>query len=731
MGGRDRARSAGRREVAVRVEHRCTSGGLSAYTGPMAERTRKLFIDEDGWLEPYRGVVERREHYYGTLRYQIEQSGGLLGPISLGHRYFGLNRGSRDGEPGWWYREWAPAAHSLRLIGDFNGWDRAANFLDRDEFGVWSIFLPESEYQGRIVHEGRYKVHVVTDLGGMDRIPAYARRVLQDPHSKAFVALHWDPSPTHVFQNPSPKLPEGEGLRIYEAHVGMAQEEGRVGTFDEFRERVLPRIVRLGYNAIQLMGIQEHPYYASFGYHVSSFFAPSSRFGTPDQLKALIDEAHGHGLLVLLDLVHSHAVKNTDEGLNLFDGTQHQYFHAGPRGQHPAWDSMLFDYSKYEVQRFLLSNVRYWLEEFRFDGFRFDGVTSMLYHDHGLGAGFASLDAYFGGNVDDESLTYLRLANELAHAIRPDVVTIAEDVSGMPGLGRPVEEGGLGFDYRLSMGIPDLWFKLIKEKRDEDWSLHDVYHAHLNRRRNEKHVAYVESHDQALVGDKTLAFWLMDSDMYWHMADDRESLAVDRGIALHKMLRLITFALGGEGYLNFMGNEFGHPEWIDFPRAGNNDSYHHARRQWSLVDNGLLRYQKLNRFDVAMQALDRTFHILTDPLIEQLALHEDTRQLVFRRGPLVFVVNMHATESFVGLRIPIPEAQDYALVLDSDAAVFGGHGRCVPESVYVRQPVPMYGWDNSAEIYLPSRSMQVLAPRRLDDLVRVYRQKLAAEFGAP
>jgi 1,4-alpha-glucan branching enzyme len=425
--------------------------------------------------------------------------------------------------------------------------------------------------------------------------------------------------------------------------VGMAQEEEKVGSYTEFAQRILPRIASLGYNAVQLMAIQEHPYYGSFGYHVSSFFAPSSRFGTPEELKQLIDTAHGLGVHVLLDLVHSHAVKNLLEGLNEFDGTDHQYFHALPKGYHSGWDSRLFDYSKYEVQRFLLSNVRYWLEEFQFDGFRFDGVTSMLYHHHGLSKGFARYDDYFGADVDNDAMTYLQLANELAHTLRPGAITIAEDVSGMPGLARPVSESGLGFDYRLAMGVPDMWIRLLKHQRDEDWNLEEIYKTLLNRRRGEKHVGYAESHDQALVGDKTLSFWLMDKEMYWDMRVASQNLIIDRGIALHKLIRLITFSLAGEAYLNFIGNEFGHPEWVDFPREGNQFSFHHARRQWSLVDDPKLRYRFLNAFDRAMLSLDTRFNLLNDPFIEQLALLEGDRLLVYRRGPLVFAFNFHPT----------------------------------------------------------------------------------------
>ena len=436
----------------------------------------------------------------------------------------------------------------------------------------------------------------------------------------------------------------------------------------------------------------------------------SSRFGTPEALKKLIDTAHGMGVRVLMDIVHSHAVKNTQEGLNKFDGSDHQYFHGGPKGQHVAWDSLLFDYAKYEVQRFLLSNVRYWLEEFRFDGFRFDGVTSMVYLDHGLGKAFSSYDDYFGGNIDADAVTYLQLANELAHTIKPDAITIAEDVSGMTGMARRVSEGGIGFDYRLAMGVPDNWIKLLKEKSDEQWNLNQLFHTMMNRRYSEKHIGYAESHDQALVGDKTLAFWLMDKEMYWHMNKGSQSVIIDRGIALHKMIRLITFSLAGEGYLTFMGNEFGHPEWVDFPRVCNNNSYHHARRQWSLVDNPGLLYMGLNNFDKAMMHVDEKFNVLEDKFIENLLTHEEMKLLVYRRGPLVFVFNFHPTNSYSDLRIPVPDTTDYTLELDTDRKEFDGQGRVAEGMKYPIQRVESYGRSQSVQIYLPNRSAQVLAP---------------------
>ncbi len=666
-------------------------------------------VDIDPWLEPYSDALRRRHSKYVAVRKNIEEHAGSLAKMSRGHEYFGFNRGEREGVKGVWYREWAPGAEQLTLIGSFNNWDRGAHLLQRDEFGVWSIFLPDTEYANSFTHGSHVKVHVLSKIEPMDRIPAYIKLVEYDKETHNFTGIYWNPPVPFAWQNEPPTL--ASGLRVYEAHVGMAQEEPRVGTYDEFRENVLPRVAASGYNALQLMAIQEHPYYGSFGYHVSNFFAASSRFGTPHDLKRLIDTAHGMGLLVLLDLIHSHSVKNLFDGLNLFDGTPNQYFHPGGRGEHPNWDSKLFDYGKWEVQRFLLSNVRFWLDEYRFDGYRFDGVTSMLYHHHGNKA-FTCYDDYLNHDVDDDALVYVQLANEVVKETNPKAITIAEEVSGMVGLARPVCEGGLGFDYRLAMGIPDYWIKLLKERSDEDWSMGEMFRTLTNRRHGEKHIAYAESHDQALVGDKTLAFWLMDADMYWHMNLESRNPIIDRGIALHKMIRLITFTLGGEGYLNFIGNEFGHPEWVDFPREGNGFSCKHARRQWSLVDNELLRYKHLAAFDLAMQKLDIEHRILEDPILGEINIDEEQKVLICHRGPLVFAFNFHPNRSYEGYRLGTPEVFDYQLVLNTDTSLFGGFSSVPEHQIYPHQKEQCHGRESSVQIYLPARTAQVLAPLR-------------------
>ncbi len=674
-------------------------------------------IDIDPWLEPFRTALKDRQAKYRATKSTLTAGAASLKSFANGHVYFGFTRGERNGEKGVWYREWAPGAQRLSLVGDFNGWDRNATPLARDEFGAWSTFLPDREFASRLKHDGAVKVHVVTSLGASDRLPAYIQRVTFEADGSNATGRVWL-APEFRWKHPAPALKGGASAkkaapRIYEAHTGMALEAERVGTFDEFRELILPRIAKAGYNAVQLMAVQEHPYYGSFGYHVSNFFAVSSRFGTPDDFKRLVDAAHGMGLGVYLDLVHSHAVKNTVEGLNLFDGTDHQYFHAGPKGKHPAWDSMLFDYSKWEVLRFLLSNVRFWLEEYKIDGFRFDGVTSMLYLDHGLGKAFSSYDDYFGSNVDEDAVTYLKLANELAHEIKPDVVTVAEDVSGMAGMARPVTEGGIGFDFRLAMGIPDYWIKILKERRDEDWEMGALFHTLTNRRSRENHIAYAESHDQALVGDKTLAFRLMDAAMYTHMSKATPSLIIDRGIALHKLIRLLTFFLGGEGWLSFMGNEFGHPEWVDFPREGNGFSYKYARRQWSLADNPLLRYEQLGAFDRALMDLDDRFGILAAPPARGMQMDELGKCLVFERAGLVVAANLNTAHSRTDWRVGVPPVGPvgtlFATILDTDEARFGGHALVKRDSCYPSQKVSWDGLERSVQVYVPARSAQVIA----------------------
>ena len=660
-------------------------------------------VESDSWLVPFADAISGRHEYFLSIEKKITGENQSLSNFATGYLFFGLHRQT----DGWVFREWAPNATAIYLIGDFNSWQRHPDYLLKKlQNGIWEIKLPEYA----MAHSQHYKLLVEWEGGSGERIPAWARRVVQDEHTKIFSAQVWNPVQPYVFKNKNFR-PTRNPLMIYECHIGMSSNEEKVSTYNEFRETVLPRIARAGYNCIQIMAIQEHPYYGSFGYHVSSFFAASSRFGTPEELKQLIDEAHGLGISVIMDIVHSHAVKNEIEGLGRFDGTPYQYFHGGSRREHPAWDSLCFDYAKPSVLHFLLSNCKFWLDEYQFDGYRFDGVTSMLYRSHGLGEDFTGYESYYNLNQDGDAICYLTLANKLIHEVNPNAITIAEEMSGMPGLAARVEDGGMGFDYRMAMGIPDFWIKYIKEVKDEDWKVGHIFWELTNRRADEKTISYAESHDQALVGDKTIIFRLIDAEMYWHMQRGDNTLLVDRGVALHKMIRLVTSTLINGGYLNFMGNEFGHPEWIDFPREGNGWSHKYARRQWELMDNDKFLYHGLGLFDRDMIQLinsTREFNLLP---IQPIWSKEDDKVLAYQRGNLLFVYNFNGEKSFVDYGI-LADKGCYKIILNSDNAKYGGFD-LVDESVEhftAKEPAHESGkeW---LKLYIPARTALVLVKR--------------------
>lgn len=655
-------------------------------------------VQNDPWLQDQTGAILQRISRFEQKFAAIEQSHGSLYDYANSHQEFGIRYDASTDQ--WLVSEWAPNAQSIALVGDFNEWNGESYPLSRGDDGIWATSVKGSALK----HGDKVKLRIVGADGSVrDRIPATITRAIQDPETHDYSGQIWQPENDYAWQHSFDPSNIGAPL-IYEAHTGMAGEEPRLHSYREFADEVIPRIVKLGYNTIQLMAVQEHPYYGSFGYHVSNFFAACSRFGTPEDLKHLVDTAHSHGIAVIMDIVHSHAVKNLAEGLNEFDGTDHQYFHGGEKGNQPQWDSKCFDYGKDEVVKFLLSNVRYWLEEFRFDGFRFDGVTSMLYDHHGSVA-FDHYEKYFSNGVDHDAVLYLQLATTLAESIRPGVLNIAEDMSGMPGLCRPTNEGGVGFSHRLAMGLPDYWIKLLKHKADEDWNMNEVWGTLTNRRHGEANIAYAESHDQALVGDKTLAFRLMDQDMYWHMKADDPHPVIERGVAMHKLIRLLTACIGGEGYLTFMGNEFGHPEWLDFPREGNEWSYHYCRRQWSLVDNDELKYKFLNNFDqVLMQTLSES-KMLAAPQAQQLCCNDGDHLIAFERANQIGVINLHPTRSYTDYHISVPAAGEYEIILNSDESGFGGHQR-VDSSVNIQTIDTDHG--PVLSLYLPSRTAVIL-----------------------
>ena len=680
----------------------------------MKKKKQIGLVARDKYLEPFEEAIQGRHDHALWKINELTRNGEVsLSDFANGYQYFGLHQ-LKDG---WVFREWAPHATDIFLVGDFNNWTESESYKCNRIAGTgnWELYLPLDA----ISHGNLYKMHVKWEGGSGERIPAWVTRVVQDDITKIFSAQVWAPKEEYQWKDnrfcleESKKkrtfTPKKDPLLIYECHIGMAQDAEKVGTYTEFKDNILPRIASAGYNAIQIMAIQEHPYYGSFGYHVSSFFAPSSRCGTPEELKELIDTAHQMGISVIMDIVHSHAVKNEVEGLGNIAGDPNQYFYSGERREHPAWDSLCFDYGKNEVIHFLLSNCKYWLTEYHFDGFRFDGVTSMLYYSHGLGETFTGYQDYFNGHQDDNAICYLTLANELIHQVYPKAITIAEEVSGMPGLAAKFKDGGYGFDYRLAMNIPDYWIRTIKEKKDEDWKPSSIFWEVKNRRADEKTISYCESHDQALVGDKTIIFRLIDADMYWHFKRGDETNLVHRGIALHKMIRLVTLGSINGGYLNFMGNEFGHPEWIDFPREGNGWSHKYARRQWNLVDNKDLDYHFLSDFDRAMIKVVKSEKRFNLTPVEEVWHNDGDQVLAFKRGKLLFVFNFSPTQSFADYGLLVG-AGEYEVVLNTDAKDFGGNGLADDNVKHFTNYDPLYekvgkGW---LKLYIPARSAIVL-----------------------
>lgn len=656
-------------------------------------------LKKDPWLDPYKSIIKGRYQNYQDKKLELTQKHKSLKQFANGHTYYGLHKLKKN----WVFREYAPGADKIVLVGDFTEWEEKPEFeLKKLEDGSWEIRLNADA----IHHKDLYKLIVYRGEQRAERLPSYARRVVQDEETFIFSAQVWHPENPYEQQTSHISL-KGKAAFIYECHIGMATEEEKVGTFDEFRKNVLPRIIDLGYNVIQIMAVQEHPYYGSFGYHVSNFFAVSSRFGDPENLKRLIDDAHEAGIAVILDVVHSHAVKNEAEGIANLDLSGNLYFHTDHRREHPAWDSLCFDYSREDTLKFLLSNCRYWLEEYKFDGFRFDGVTSMLYWNHGLEKAFTQYSDYYDGGQDEDAITYLSLANDLIHHIHSDAITVAEEMSGMPGLAGKLKDGGIGFDYRMAMGIPDFWIKTIKEKKDEHWHVGHIFHELTNHRAEEKTINYAESHDQALVGDKTIIFRLIDKEMYWHMEVSNKNAVVERGMALHKMIRLITASTISGGYLNFMGNEWGHPEWIDFPREGNGWSYKHARRLWSLADEGMLKYQQLNNFDKDMIQLLSGEDKFAEAYTGVVTSNEGDQVLAFQRKNLIFVFNFSPNQSFTDYGF-VMEPGKYKIVLNSDNPQYGGYGLIDDKMIYYSMKTDSKDKKSWLKMYIPARTCFVL-----------------------
>ena len=681
--------------------------------GKEPQKIKKKFssyeiINQDHSLKPFELEIKERMELYKEKLNEIKNKEKSLENIAKSYKSMGINL-MPNGDIK--YREYAPGAKGISLFGEFNNWNKEQFWAKKDKFGFWELIIPNENGAPKIQHGQIVKVNVVLEDGNwMERNPIWSHYLIQNKESIILENIFWNPEIKYKWKYPQKHIKKPESLRIYEVHIGLSSFDPKINSYKEFADTILPRVKKTGYTAIQFMAIMEHAEYASFGYHVNYLFAISSRFGTPEEFMYLIDKCHENGLFVIMDIIHSHASPNVNDGFNYWDGTDHLYFHGGNLGNHVQWNSKLYNYSSYETLRLLLSNCAYYIKEYRIDGFRFDCVTSMLYSHHGIDYNFTgNYKEYFNEFFNLESSVYLMLANSLIHKLNPEAITIAEDFSGTPGLCRPVEEGGLGFDYKLNMKICDKWKQYLLYKKDEEWNIEDIIYTLKNRRYKEKNISYCESHDQSFVGNCSLSSLLFSSERFWNMSNNSpETPVIGRGISLHKMIRLLTFALGGEGYLSFMGNEFGCPDSLDFPKKENRFSYSHSRRRWDLCDNKDLRYRFLYKWEIIMNILEEIFHFIESEEEYISTKHEDDKVIVFEKGVLLFIFNFHPVKDFQDYQIGTKWGTPHKIILDSDEKRFMGKGRLNHTSSYSTVKKSFKNRPYNMKLDMPSRTCMIL-----------------------
>lgn len=567
------------------------------------------------------------------------------------------------------------------------------------------------KYTPCIPHGSKYRVYFNTPDGPLERVPAWATYVLPDADGRQACAVHWDPpsESAYKWKNKHPTAPKS--LLIYECHVGISGSEPRLSSFSEFTKKVLPHIKDLGYNAIQLFGIVEHKDYFTAGYRVTNMYAVSSRYGTPEDFKHLVDEAHGIGLLVFLDVVHSYSAADEMVGLSLFDGTNDCYFHTGKRGHHKFWGTRMFKYADVDVLQYLLSNLNWWVEEYRIDGFQFHSLSSMMYTHNGFATFTGELEEYCNQYVDRDALMYLILANDILHALHPNIITIAEDATYYPGLCEATSQGGLGFDYYVNLSASEMWLSFLEKVPDNEWSMSKIVTTLMgNRQYTNKMLLYAENHSQSISGGRSFA------EILFGGKEDRPAESTDsllRGCSLHKLIRLITFSIGGCAYLNFMGNEFGHPKGVEFPTASNNNSFELANRRWELLNNDGIHHA-LFLFDKDMMKLEQNERVLSRGLPNVHHVKDDTMVISYTRGPVLFIFNFHPTNSYEKYIVGVEEAGEYQVIMNTDEKNYGGQGM-INGDQYVQKTIRKRcdGLQNCLQVPLPSRTAQVYKLTRI------------------
>ena len=606
------------------------------------------------------------------------------------YKVLGSHTIERDGVAGTHFAVWAPSARAVHVVGSFNGWDRSQHALHArwDSSGIYEGFIPD-------VGKGElYKYAITTQEGA----------VLEkgDPF-----ALHWETPPKTAsvvwdtwyewkddawMQKRRSRNANEHPVSVYEVHIGSWKRDGkRQYTYRELIDQLVPYVVDMGYTHVEFMPVMEHPFYGSWGYQITGYFAPTSRFGTPQDFMALVDAFHAAGVGVLLDWVPSH-FPNDPHGLDRFDGT-HLYEHADPRkGFHPDWKSNIFNYGRYEVRSFLISNARFWVDRYHADGLRVDAVASMLYLDYSRKEG-EWIPNQHGGNENLEAISLLKEFNEAIYSDFPGAMTIAEESTSFSGVSRPTYTGGLGFGQKWMMG----WMHDALEYFKED-PIHRRYHQ--NAITFSLVYAFTEnfqlplSHDEVVHGKGPIVD-RMPGDEWQKFANLR-------------LLYAMQYTHPGT-QLNFMGNEIGQTsEW------------HHERQlDWWLLDHAPHQ---------GVQALTRSLNELyrTEPAFWRKQFspegfawidyndHANSVLSYLRKGDpeqgdrdVVVVANMTPVVR-EGYRIGVPGAGTYQTLLNTDDKQYFGSGTATTAQ-YEAEEIAQHGLSHSINLTLPPLAIVILA----------------------
>ena len=597
---------------------------------------------------------------------------------------FGAHRMTIGHETGVHFAVWAPNAQRVSVIGDFNRWDGRTHAMRRlIPSGVWEIFIPD------LADGTPYKYEVRTNAGHLlQKADPYARQFEVPPNSASVIwsdgAYRWGDS-DWLQDRESFGGWHDRPMSIYEVHLGswrrVPEESYRPLTYRELATTMVPYVREMGYTHIELMPVLEHPFTGSWGYQVIGFFAPTSRFGTPDDFRYFVDECHRHGLGVILDWVPGHFPKD-EHGLAHFDGTA-LYEHADPRqGEHREWGTLVFNYGRNEVRSFLFSSALFWLEEFHLDGLRVDAVASMLYLDYSRNEG-EWIPNQFGGRENLEAVAFVQQLNTVTHGRAPGTITIAEESTSWPAVSRPVYVGGLGFSYKWNMG----WMHDILEYIHENPVHRRWHHGKITF---SMLYAFTEnfilpfSHDEVVHGKGSMLD-KMPGDLWQKYATLRALYGYMYGHPGKKLL--------------FMGSEFG--QW----REWNYDS----SLDWHLLENPM--HESLRRW---VQDLNHTYQ--REPSLHEVDFEgagfrwidcndneNSVVSLVRRaRNPQDFTV---VVANFTPVprpdyRVGVPEAGWYRELLNSDSERYGGSNMGNGGGVQT-DALPMHGFDHSIPLLVP------------------------------